>query len=280
MRKRIIIFGGGFISKNISNSLNPRFDISVITKNECNLENFDELNLYMKKFCEKSIFIISASVTRLKENSKKSYNQNLKIINNICNLDYFTKIVDHVIFLSTVDVYGINPVLPITEKNNVSPSDYYSKSKLVSEGILRDKLQSNDLTILRLVGVYGAYETSKSTITALINSVINNNKVIIDNNVYRDYVSVDYVVKITEEIINKKIKGLYNVASGNSFTLEDISISIFNFTHIKPNIVVKQKNLKNIRQQQLIFDVSLLLLNFKKHYFKKSLNNYINKGYI
>ena len=142
--------------------------------------------------------------------------------------------VKHVIFFSTVDVYGVNPELPISELSPVNPNDFYAKAKLDSENILKkeSELKGFNLTILRLCGVYGKGDTGKSTINQLVSSAINDREINITSNpdIERDFILVNDISRIIEQIVDNKIIGILNIATGQSQTISFIAkkiVSIF-----------------------------------------------------
>ena len=152
----IAILGGGFLSKNISLYFKKKHShVYLIDRKICDLLDVKKLSILFQTIPPLTTFIIPAAVTRLVSNDKDSYDKNINLIKNLLKVMPIN--VKHVIFFSTVDVYGVNPELPISELSPVNPNDFYAKAKLDSENILKkeSELKGFNLTILRLCGVYG-----------------------------------------------------------------------------------------------------------------------------
>ncbi len=127
-----------------------------------------------------------------------------------------------------------------------------------------DSFKRFNLTILRLCGVYGKGDASKSTINRLVSSAIDDRRINItcNPNIERDYILVNDISRIIENIVENKIIGIFNIATGKSQTISGISKNIVSKLNFKVDITVQNKIADNrvIKQQ---FDTSFLAQNFK-----------------
>ena len=262
----IAILGGGFLSKNISLYFKKKHShVYLIDREICDLLDVKKLSILFQTIPPLTTFIIPAAVTRLVSNDKDSYDKNINLIKNLLKVMPINA--KHVIFFSTVDVYGVNPELPISELSPVNPNDFYAKAKLDSENILKkeSELKGFNLTILRLCGVYGKGDTGKSTINQLVSSAINDREINITSNpdIERDFILVNDISRIIEQIVDNKIIGILNIATGQSQTISFIAKKIVSILTFKVDINIKNKIIDD-RVLKLQFDISSLSNEFKE----------------
>jgi nucleoside-diphosphate-sugar epimerase len=281
----IVVLGAGFLSKNITSYLiNNSYKVDLIDRNMCDLLDKKSVSSLLKRIPPSSIFIIPAAITRLADeyiyNTKAAYEKNIQIIKNI--LEGLPNDTKKVIFLSTVDVYGINSTLPISELNKTEPHCFYSKSKLISEDILKkeSKLKGFDLAILRLSGSYGQGDSKGSTLHRLVASAISEGSIYLfcNPNIERDYITANDVARITEQIIRNNTAGVFNVATGDSYSIFTISENIFSILGLKSNIKIQMGPYEE-RPFKVKFDTQYLLnnlTNFKMTSLEDGLKSYID----
>lgn len=268
MTWKIIILGGnGFIGTNLLKnfSSNSSYSVRGYSSRECNLLSIDSINSALSSITSDSIIIMTSSINRLKENT---YNSMIKNITMAENIGRFIEghPVGYLIFLSTVDVYGIVKNI-INEKLLPDPNDYYAMSKLSSEFILKKYCTKGNipLLIMRLSGVYGHGDEGKSTMNRIIDSIATTNRGIIwgDGTDKRDFVYVDDVCRIINMAIEKKIDMTLNVATGKSYSINQIFDIIKScypgdfIVEYKP----KEKNNEE-RVKDMVYDTSLLAKAF------------------
>ena len=160
--KKILITGiNGFVGSSLRLSLikfENKFEIWGIDK-VCYFKNSFSVNLLDINDCKKiskefpcfDVIIHTAAIAHNKLDVLETYNQNLKITENI--LKYFTDNNTHLIFLSSISVYGEDKrYLPVRVNDELRPSTYYGKSKKDCEEMILNKITNAD--ILRLCPVY------------------------------------------------------------------------------------------------------------------------------
>ena len=79
--------------------------------------------------------------------------------------------VNHLIYASTVDVYG-KAVRKITEKTHANPSDAYSFSKFLGELLSKYILSPTRVTVLRIGNVYGDSDNSSKLIPSVFRNFL------------------------------------------------------------------------------------------------------------
>jgi len=119
------------------------------------------------------------------------------------------------IMISSRKVYGTNDnLLEYTEDSPYNPSDYYGWNKTITEKILTT--EHENVTILRASNVFGFEYKRNSYMGFLINQLKNKGSIEIDISPFttRDFISVQDVSKLINLVVEKEIKGTYNLSSG------------------------------------------------------------------
>jgi len=134
-----------------------------------------------------------------------------------------------IVFASSAAVYGDSTEIPITEKSLTNPISPYGKSKLSAEITIKKICEENDLkyVILRMFNVYGKgqNENYSGVITKFLRNITNKEPLVIygDGKQTRDFVSIHDVVKAFECALKSEKNGTYNVASGESLSINELA---------------------------------------------------------
>ena len=121
----------------------------------------------------------------------------------------------HFIMLSSRKVYGSNDNLLIySEDSPINPNDYYGWNKSVTEKIL--DTEHDNHTILRASNVFGFEYQRKSYMGFLMNQLKDKGHIEIDVSPFttRDFINVKDVAFLVNLVVEKQIKGTYNLSSG------------------------------------------------------------------
>lgn len=283
---KIYILGAkGFIGGNLLKKFNEDGNYNALgySSKDCNLLSSESIENALDKSTREDIIIMTSCITRLKENSLESAVKNMRMASNVGEFIEKNPI-NQFIFLSTCDVYGINPIQPINENLLPEPNDYYALSKLASEFILKKSCSNKKipLLILRLSGVYGRGDDGKSTINKLVKSVILNKKITLfgDGEDKRDYIYVDDLYKIIKEGIKNQTNITLNIATGRSYSIKEI-IEIIRSNYPGDFLIEHQKEKSEQKRiKDMTYDVSLLnktFTSFKPTSLKTGLSYYIKK---
>jgi UDP-glucose 4-epimerase len=284
----------GFIGKRIVETLSkdPSFKVEGFSSLHANLTDSLQTLSLKNNIREGEALVIAAAITRDRKDTPTTMLDNIKIASNIVSL-IFGHPVSHVVYLSTVDVYGReNLRLPLDETSDIRPSSYYAISKYASELILQKACRDGNIsfTILRLPGVYGPDDTHESPIKVFITSAIKKSliKVTGDGSQLRDFLFVDDIHKVIRQVIFKKISGIYNIVTGKSHTINQILNLIEDISKYKLN---KAYDKKSKDKQDMVFNKSALLsqlpgfrftdlsegLARTYNYYKKHYSNILNE---
>lgn len=233
---RILLTGtNGFVGNHIaSEMLRRNHNVSCLVRNpekinirdveliQSDLTDFHLLSKVLRKN-KFEIVIDSAAKIPAGFNKNEDYFDNILMTRNLLKAlrdnppEYFLK-------LSTIDVYRIQN--GITESTGISPQNYYSLSKRVGEQFV--ELWSEELNIpaciLRLTQIFGTGDRSSKFIPSITKQIKDASKITIygDGSDRRDYLFVEDAARIVAECCEKRVSGIFNLASGKSYSLNDV----------------------------------------------------------
>lgn len=139
--------------------------------------------------------------------------------------------VKKVVVASSSAVYGDNPELPKREEMLPEPTSPYALSKLTGEylGLVFSRSYGLDFVALRYFNVYGPGQDPASAYAAVIpkfiTRILNDQVPLIfgDGSQTRDFIYVADVVKANICAMEKPGKGIFNVASGERTSVNELS---------------------------------------------------------
>ena len=259
MKKILIIGKRGFIGKHLSNYLKRFYFVSH--------KSFKNLNKY-KFDVDKFDYVINTSINSkyIKEKYKENYDNDLKISK------FIKKKNTKYIFLSTRKVYQSRA--NIKENSNLMPKSNYAKNKLKTEKKLITSL-NNNLIILRISNVIGDKSKVKKIHNTFIDIFFQNIKkgFIFENGKdFKDFISIEKFCEIVKSIINKDLRGIFNVSIGKKIYLNEI-INWLN-RYNKKNVKIKYKK---IREDCFFLNNKKLMSKIKVNNSKSELKKYCLK---
>lgn len=135
--------------------------------------------------------------------------------------------VRHVVYVSTLDVYGLPRVTPVTENHPTAPRTYYGASKLAAEALCRvyGAQAGISVTVLRLGQVYGPGNTHDKAINRFIRAALYGQPVVVHNGGadIRDLVFVADVVQGIVATLERRVDGVFNIASGRPCRIGELA---------------------------------------------------------
>ena len=149
------------------------------------------------------------------------------------------------VFSSSAAIYGDSPAIPKTESTPPEPKSPYASSKLEGEHHCtrftdEDRLQT---VCLRYFNVFGAYQNPNSqyaaAVPSFIQSAIKNQPITIFGNgsQTRDFIYVKDVVAANVFFATESSPtGIFNVATGRGFTVNDLAATICRLTNSSSEI--------------------------------------------
>lgn len=161
-----------------------------------------------------------------------------QITTSIENTKDLIKKTKHFIYLSSSAVY------PKNLQRAAVPCDACATNRYTARKIaIEDEVIKSDGTVLRLSNVFGD-NMSQSNIFNDVYKQLHKDKITVRNKAAeRDYIHVLDVVDIIEHILLNNVRGIFNVSSGQVYTITDVVELIFkSFDKSDPNIYSLKKD--------------------------------------
>lgn len=275
--KGILLGANSFIGGYFASFAKSRdLDVIAFDRSTCNLLNPSSIESALSKVSAGRTLILCSVIGKNIDNSYPVFKQNIAMIENLCAI--LPKLdVRSVIYLSTADIYGNKPVLPLTEESKIDPDSWYPLAKCASEWMLKEAVGKTPLTILRFPGIYGDFPGDKSIIKAMVATLRAEKKIRVtgEGSVLRDYIYVGDIARLIECLIDKPFNGILNIATGKSIPLSNVA-SIVLETLALPGVIEKT-SYRDERQFDLVFDNSRLkaaIPNFKFTELPEGISSY------
>ncbi|MDQ3401408.1 MAG: NAD-dependent epimerase/dehydratase family protein [Chloroflexota bacterium] len=172
---------------------------------------------------------------------RRQEEQDLNVTPNIHLLGLTGDTLRHVVFASSVSVYGSPDRRPVHESDPVRPRTPYAVGKLAAEEALRDVADRRglSLTTLRYATVYGPGETVPRAIPNFIRAALGRAPLLVDGDGLNahDYLYVDDAVDATCAALRLHPNGTYNVATGIGTTTLEVARLILGITRSESEVV-------------------------------------------
>lgn len=158
------------------------------------------------------------------------------------------KNVKKVIYASSMSVYGdSNKSGYFRESDKLKPKSFYGISKKTSEEYIQLSSKQIPYIILRLFNVYGVGQdlsnSKQGMISIYLSQALRTKNIVVKGSLkrFRDFVSIDDLCQICEEIIYKKnfTNKIINIGTGKKTSVKKI-ISIIQKYSGKKNIIIKK----------------------------------------
>lgn len=225
---RVILIGGsGFIGIAIEQEL-LKMQVTVLNIGS-RLINLIDANaeLQLRATLKKTDSVVMlAALTPDRGRDSETFLKNIQM------LDVVLRVVSdinpaHFVYFSSDAVYGSQEVL-VNEESSLNPADLYGAMHLTRE-LMLSKIFHVPTMILRPTMVYGKGDTHNAYgPNRFLRTARDNNEIVLFGNgeELRDYIAVEDVATITGLILQKKLNGVLNLATGYSLSFELIAALI------------------------------------------------------
>ncbi len=176
------------------------------------------------------------SVSESIDNPTKTFQVNVNGTKNVlaaCEKNDVKKL----IVSSSAAVYGEGEYdVNLTEESKINPISPYGKSKVMMEEIIKEwkPIHNIKCVVLRFFNIYGIGQTSEyaGVITKFLEKIKQKKSVIIfgDGLQTRDFVAIQDVINSIYNAIQSDASGTYNIASGESITINELAEQMILFS--------------------------------------------------
>ena len=251
-----------------------------------NLQNKNRLDSIFSKYKPDVVFHLAGQPGVLYSfKNPKSYTLNninaTKVLSAISKKHHVKKF----ILGSSSSVYGDQKKFPIKESYIKNPKNYYAKTKLMSEKIIKKSFinTETEFMIFRFFTVYGSFGRPDMFIHKYLNAIKNNKKINLHNNGsnYRDFTYVEDLVKILTRSLDEFPKEkILNICRSKPIKTTKLISMINKLYKNKKNLLIKTGIVKG-EMLKTHGSNKLLKMNFKpikftdiKHGLKEVIFNF------
>lgn len=234
IKKKIKVIGIDSLNKYYSKELKLK-RLNILKKNkffkfyEVNLCNKNKVKKIFKSFTKIKIIHLAAQpgVIYSYKNPKSYYSNNVEATRNLVHLCKNIDI-DQFLLISSSSVYGDQKKYPILENTKLKPINYYAKTKIECEKIIKNNYKNLPIStkILRPFTVYGPYGRPDMLILKFLSYMKKNKKINIYNygKYLRDFTYIDDVIKIMFLLSKKKNLKMetYNICASRPIEINTI----------------------------------------------------------
>ena len=225
MNKVLIIGASGLLGRSLVEFfVSNNFQVGALSRN-CDNQN-DKFNNYSVdvldyehlEFVVAQYDIVVNCIGQITNPIHECVSLNTKGVKNI--IDAVKKNGNYLIHLSTVSVYGSSST--VTEESPVNPESVYGSLKYFAEYQISQNL--TNYAVLRISNLYGKGQV-KGVLGYILRSFRNNEKALFFNNdgsLKRYYLHIDDLSSIVKLIIDKRVKGVYNVIGSDLLTIKQL----------------------------------------------------------
>ena len=266
----MIIGKSGYVAHALAAYLDGQgHKVRAVGSDECDFRDKDSVRSFFSTL-EPDLWtvVVTAAVGRLVANDHRSFLDNLAISRN-CATYLPQDLVHKLIFLSSTDVYGLTPPIPLVEDSPIAVHDPYGLSKYVSERIFMDKFSASlPLAILRLPGVYGKGFADRSVVARFAHFMKEGRTVTLSaqGQPLRDFIHVEDLCCFIEQFSTSSVEGVFNVATGVSFSMKDIAFGLADALDCRSLVLLDKTNTP--RDFDLVFDTRKIKTLFPQFKFR------------
>jgi UDP-glucose 4-epimerase len=224
---------------------------------ECDLLDEDRCAAFLGAIHSGCHVVMASVINRWVEDSPSAMTRNIAMMRNVC-AELSVHPPKSLVLLSTVDVYGTSPKLPVNEDTALAPGSYYALGKLACEFLPKIMNHTFPVTTLRLPGVYGTDPEEASMVARFLRTLAGGGTIMIhgDGSVLRDFVHVADVCEVIRRVLERPQAGVFNVAKGESLTLLEIIQQLAAAVGEPPRLEFDAHN--NASAGSLVFDTRKL----------------------
>ena len=224
------------------------------TSKQVDLTDAQSTQIFFASINESYSVVFAAFLDRRQGDNEQTFKLNLLMVENVVNFANPSSL----IFLSSMDVYGKTPELPITEKTRTDDASFYSRAKLLAESKLSQTFAGKiDFLVLRLPGVYGGQGPRNAALDRILEKGIKERLINVGGggSLLRDWIYAGEVARFLIEWLDQPNSGTYNFATGESWTINHyVSECISGLGNIKHEIVVVDEAKKSNFGADHVFD--------------------------
>ena len=243
-------------------------EVVSLSSSDCDFRHSEEVDALFSSLGNRPVTIVFlAVIKKAASNDYQGYLDNVSLVDNLVQAGSRPTI-RSIVYLSSVDVYGTHPELPIDEQTRIDPDTWYGLAKYTCEWMLASSGTVRcPTTILRIPGIFGKAHNDNSVIGRMVASARADGRIAVcgGGDTLRDYVCLDDLCKLIAMLVHSQYNGIVNIATGKSRTILEIAECINQVLQGEVDIVVQVN--RDVRSFDLVFDNSRLTSLFPEFRF-------------
>jgi len=224
---------------------------------KCDITDYDSLFAIVARLKPDVVFHLAgqSSVARSWDEPELTMKVNVGGTKNLFEAISAAKLSPRVLLVSSAEIYGIPKKLPITEEHPLSPISPYGESKVEQEKLASEFVAKRKLNIVtaRSFNHTGPGQPPDFVCSNFARQIADIEKgrqqpviKVADRNVKRDFSDVRDVVAAYLLLVEKGVNGgVYNVCSGQAFTIGEILAKLLKLSAAKVRVEPDPFKMKN-----------------------------------
>lgn len=223
----VVIGGAGFIGSAIARGcFRGGGPCTALGSGDCDLTDPEACVERLPHLLDGNTVVYAAGIPRARADTLDALQTNLAMVHNLVAAMRMVR-PSKMVFLGSVEVYGIPRELPVDEQTDIRPRTLYAVGKVAAELMLRrwHDDTGTPLAVLRLPGVYGPGDRGRSLVGRLVQCARAGQPfpLVGDGSCRRDYVWVDDMARVVTALMETDFTELtLNVATGCSLSIRDV----------------------------------------------------------
>ena len=244
MKSNIIITGSsGFIGSELFKKLNEK-KIACIGLTRKKIKGLKQVSSYSRfKNNQNDVLVHLAQ------------NRNSKVKNKYHEVEDYKKLIKnrwrHIIYISSINVYGIQSTKYHKPTEKVFSSNNYTKTKIACEELTRKE----GGTILRFSNLYGHNMDQNTIIGTLIEQINNDGPIVLnETKSVRDFLWIDDAIESILLAIKYKPDATLNVGTGKGTSIKELIKLVLQLINTNKRDII-EKN-KDYKKNSILIDIS------------------------
>lgn len=233
--------------------------ILAASSRECNLLcESSTANFFSALPNAPTVIVCFSVINKSAGNSYETFTQNMQMVTNLVHGSSLANVTG-LIYIGSVDVFGVAPELPITEKTQMAPDTWYGLAKYSCEWVVRTQMPPEvAVSVVRVPGVFGSAPNDRSIIGKFVRELRASGSVALSGtgDEQRDYVWVSDVSRLLLKIAELQPRTVVNAVTGVSYSLAEIARRVGRVLDLPVEVVASGKRTE--RDFDLTFDNSHL----------------------
>jgi len=221
----LVTGASGFVGRHVVRELAGQgYRVVALERATCDLTDRKAVHAFFEGKSFSVVIHIAARIPGVGDDTLEDmFHQNMVATDNLLQA---SRPAGYFVYASTLDVYGVPQVLPITEASPTDPVTAYAITKLAAEKLVQASgaAAGAPYSILRLSHVYGAGDRPIKLIPKTVKRVAGGHppEVFGDGGDLRDLVHVRDVARAVSAALRTRATGVFNIATGQSSSVREV----------------------------------------------------------